>query len=77
MRQRPVKTDRRPPSLDWSVKSPISRGLTLCAVVKGEEVVRRFTQEVAPEKQRAKDLAARSAYQWLQAQYPSVDLVNV
>jgi hypothetical protein len=46
-------------------------------VIAGEDVLEKFLQVSAPGKQRAKDLAASTAYQSLRAQFPNVDLTNV
>ena len=46
-------------------------------VLDGKNVVAKFAQASASRRQTAKDIAARTGYLWLIAQYPNIDLVNV
>ena len=46
-------------------------------VLKGDDAIAKFPQASAPNRQLAKELAAYAGYQWLLAQYPHIDLINV
>ena len=52
-------------------------GVDVVTVVSGDNVLRRFPQASSPRRQRAKDLAASTAYQWLRSQFPNINLTNV
>lgn len=64
--------------------SPTQRSLQLANLLRGilvvdsnNIVIAKFAQSSASRRQRAKDVAAHTAYQWLCALYPTIDLLNI
>ncbi|KAJ2914935.1 hypothetical protein MD484_g5499, partial [Candolleomyces efflorescens] len=61
----------------WETNDPDNQWCAEARLIRNGSPVVKFAQSSASSKQRAKDIAANTAWLALCAQYPHLDLINV